>query len=133
MAPAPGGCDAGGGSRTGPISSGSESGKGREELAAYAVGLDPTNQTGSPPRMRLRRSSLLRSTSTNHPIALGTKPVGPGFFAIPVAFLMPLFTGATSGSVRLYQINFIVPPTPSGLAVCADVGTSSPFTIVVQS
>jgi hypothetical protein len=65
------------------------------------------------------------------PNALATRPpASTGEKPPPVALL---YTGATPGFAGLYQINFIVPPPPSGLAPCADWTTMPPGINVVQT
>ena len=61
--------------------------------------------------------------------ALATKPP-------PQArrLLNPLYTGVTSGFAGLYQVNFVVPPTPpSDLPTCVDPATIVAFGNVVVS
>lgn len=87
--------------------------KSGEELVAYAVGLGQTNPplTTGQPVTKAAASAIAFTMDFNYRSnALATKPASSG--------PPPVFVGATSGFVGLYQINFIVPPAPAGLAAC---------------
>jgi uncharacterized protein (TIGR03437 family) len=93
-----------------------------EELVAYATGLGQTNPpvtTGQPASGSNPTVATFNLDFNYRPNALGTRPV-------PSASV-PLFAGATQGYVGLYQINFIVPPTPAGLQPCAYSGVMPNF------
>jgi uncharacterized protein (TIGR03437 family) len=86
-----------------------------EELVAYATGLGQTNPpltTGQPASGGSPTVATFNLDFNFRPNALATRP-------LPSASV-PLFAGATQGYVGLYQINFIVPPTPAGLQPCVD-------------
>jgi len=83
-----------------------------EELVAYAVGLGATNPpvpTGQPAAQPTPTAETF-TLAFNSPSATGVA------LARAVA---PLFTGLTPGYPGLYQINFVVPPLPSGALPCA--------------
>jgi uncharacterized protein (TIGR03437 family) len=87
-----------------------------EELVAYAVGLGATNPavpTGQP---------AAQPVPTVESFTLAFTP--PSVTGVTlVRAVVPLFTGLTPGYPGLYQINFIVPPLPSGALPCASGGT----------
>jgi uncharacterized protein (TIGR03437 family) len=86
-----------------------------EELVAYATGLGQTNPpltTGQPAATGSPTVTTFSMDFNYRPNALATDP-------LPTAAAAP-FTGATKGYVGLYQINFMVPPTPAGLQPCID-------------
>jgi uncharacterized protein (TIGR03437 family) len=92
--------------------------KAGEELVAYALGLGQT----SPPLATGKLVTAAVPTQTAYgldfnyrPNALATKPLPS---APP-----PVYAGATPGYVGLYQINFVVPPVPSGTPACVDQAT----------
>jgi uncharacterized protein (TIGR03437 family) len=90
-----------------------------EELVAYATGLGQTNPpltTGQPAAASSPTVVTVNLDFNYRPNALGTRP-------LPSASV-PLFAGATQGYIGLYQINFIVPPTPAGLQPCAYAGVT---------
>jgi uncharacterized protein (TIGR03437 family) len=93
-----------------------------EELVAYATGLGQTNPaltTGQPTAASSPTVTAYNLDFNYRPNALATKPN-------PTASVA-LFAGATKGYIGLYQINFIVPPPPAGLAPCALFGVSPDF------
>lgn len=95
--------------------------KGGEELVAYAVGLGQTNPplaTGKLVKAAVPTQTTFGLDLNYRPNALGTKPLPS---APP-----PIFSGATPGYVGLYQINFVVPPIPTGTSACAN--TNGPYT-----
>jgi uncharacterized protein (TIGR03437 family) len=83
-----------------------------EELVAYAVGLGATNPavpTGQP---------AAQPTPTAETFGLAFN--SPSFTGVTLArAVSPLFAGLVLGYPGLYQINFIVPPLPSGALPCA--------------
>jgi uncharacterized protein (TIGR03437 family) len=92
--------------------------KAGEELVAYATGLGETNPTltAGQPAAQVSRTVTTFNIDFNYRVnALATQP---GAVGAPTA--SPLFTGATKGYVGLYQINFIVPPSPAGLEPCVN-------------
>jgi uncharacterized protein (TIGR03437 family) len=102
--------------------------KSGEELVAYATGLGQTN----PPLTTGQAASGPAPTITAFQIdynyrwnAGATKPTGVG--------QSPIYAGATPGFAGLYQVNFIVPPMPTGSPGCADLPTAFPYSGVVQS
>lgn len=103
-----------------------------EELMAYATGLgqtDPPQQTGKAAQAAASTVTAFSIDFNYRPNALATKP-------LPLArrLLNPLYTGVTSGFAGLYQVNFLVPPTPpSGLPACVDPATIVAFGNVVVS
>jgi uncharacterized protein (TIGR03437 family) len=93
-----------------------------EELVAYATGLGqttPSLTTGQPAAASNSTVTAYNLDFNYRPNALATKPSQTA----PV----PLFAGATKGYIGLYQVNFIVPPPPAGLAPCALSGVSPDF------
>jgi uncharacterized protein (TIGR03437 family) len=87
-----------------------------EELVAYAAGLGATNpavpagQPAAQPVPTLESFTLAFTSPSTTGVALARA-------------VTPLFTGLTSGYPGLYQINFIVPPLPSGALPCASGAT----------
>ncbi len=91
-----------------------------EELVAYALGLGQTNPaltTGQPAAASNPTVTTFNLDFNYRPNALATQPLPSASAA--------LFAGATQGFVGLYQINFIVPPPPTGLQPCAYSGVTS--------
>jgi uncharacterized protein (TIGR03437 family) len=87
-----------------------------EELVAYAVGLGATN----PPVPAGQPATQPVPTAETFALAF----TSPSFTGVALArAVAPLFTGLTPGYPGLYQINFIVPPLPSGALPCAFGGT----------
>jgi uncharacterized protein (TIGR03437 family) len=87
-----------------------------EELVAYAVGLGATNPAvpaGQPATHPVPTVESFTLDSVTPTIG-GTAPNQP---------VVPLFTGLVPGYPGLYQINFIVPPLPSGALPCTFGGT----------
>lgn len=104
--------------------------KGGEELVAYATGLGQTNPgliAGQPATAATPTQTVFALDFNYRPNALATKPA-----TTPLS-IAPVFSGATPGFVGLYQVNFIVPPAPAGLASCVDTTTIVPYANVVQS
>jgi uncharacterized protein (TIGR03437 family) len=100
--------------------------KSGEELVAYAIGFgqtDPPMTTGQ--AATGSAISALDVDFNYRPNAFATRPTVPSSSVV--------YAGATPGYAGLYQINFIVPPPPAGLAPCVDWATSSPGTNVVQT
>lgn len=105
--------------------------KSGEELVAYAIGLgqaNPPTTTGQAPTA----SSTAALVDFNYRLnALATRP-DPS--AGPILSLSNIvYIGPTPGYTGLYQMNFVVPPPPPGLAPCADSTTSPPGIYVVQT
>jgi len=99
-----------------------------EELVAYAVGLGQTTPpltTGKLVTAAAPTQATLGLDFNYRPNALAAKP-------LPSA-PAPIFAGATPGYVGLYQVNFVVPPVPSGTPPCADPSTVPFGQNVVQS
>jgi len=85
-----------------------------EVITAYAVGLgitDPPLQTGKPALQAARTQSPILIDVNYHANAQPSRPVS-------VTAVEPLYAGATPGYVGLYQINFVVPPMPTGTIQC---------------
>jgi uncharacterized protein (TIGR03437 family) len=85
-----------------------------EQLAAYAVGLGPTNppaREGQPAPAPLYTVQAFLVDYNFRGNALPTKPAPDS--------AIPLFTGLTPKYPGLYQINFVVPPAPEGTKPCA--------------
>jgi uncharacterized protein (TIGR03437 family) len=105
-----------------------------EELAAWAVGLGPTNPpaiTGQPSSKGVPTAGTFYLDFSYQVNALPKKP----FTGRPdVRPPQPLYTGLVPGFVGLYQVNFVVPPEPiNGTPLCALPGTITPGANVVQS
>ncbi len=99
-----------------------------EQLAAYAVGLGPTNppaRAGQPAPAPLHAVQAMALDYNFHINALPAKPAEGS--------AVPLFTGLTPTYPGLYQINFVVPPIPDGTRNCADPGTFVPQANVIRS
>lgn len=99
-----------------------------EQLAAYAVGLGPTNppaREGQPAPAPLPAVQALLLDYNFHANALPAKPAQGS--------KVPLFTGLTPAYPGLYQINFIVPAVPDGTRNCAAPGTFVPEANVIRS
>lgn len=93
-----------------------------EELIAYAIGLGQTNPaltTGQPAAQSSPTVAQFNLDFNYRSNALATQPG-----AVGATTVQPLFTGATQGFVGLYQINFIVPPSPAGIQPCVDVAVT---------
>jgi uncharacterized protein (TIGR03437 family) len=91
-----------------------------EEVVLYAVGLGQTNppqQTGQPAASAAPTVTPIALDFNYRPNSLATKPAP----AAPQA----LFAGATPGFVGLYQVNFVVPPVPTGTPACQAYDVSS--------
>jgi hypothetical protein len=85
-----------------------------EELAAYTVGLGPTNpasREGQPAPAPIHTVQTFLIDYNFRANALPTKPAAES----PA----PLFTGLTPKYPGLYQINFVVPPIPKETKPCA--------------
>lgn len=98
-----------------------------EELAAYAVGLGPTNpasREGQPAPAPIHTVQTFLIDYNFRANALPAKPAAES----PV----PLFTGLTPKYPGLYQINFVVPPIPNQTKPCAGSGIG-PGANAVQS
>ena len=98
-----------------------------EELAAYAVGLGPTNpasREGQPAPAPIHTVQSFLIDYNFRANALPTKPAAES----PT----PLFTGLTPKYPGLYQINFVVPPIPDHTGPCAGAGIG-PGANAVQS
>jgi hypothetical protein len=94
--------------------------KSGEELVAYATGLGATNPaltTGQPASQTVPTVTTFNIDFDYRVNALATQPGAVGGQSAS-----PVFTGATKGFVGLYQINFIVPTAPAGLAPCVNNG-----------
>ncbi len=92
--------------------------KAGEELVAYAVGLGATNPatpSGQPAKQPTPTVESFTLDFNFHPNALASKPV----FSAGLPAQAPLFAGLTPEYPGLYQINFRVPPLPSGVSPCA--------------
>jgi uncharacterized protein (TIGR03437 family) len=90
-----------------------------EELAAYTVGLGPTNpasREGQPAPAPIRTVQAFLIDYNFRANALPTKPADGS----PI----PLFSGVAPLYPGLYQINFVVPPVPTGTQPCAGTGLS---------
>ena len=96
-----------------------------EELVAYLTGLgqtDPPLTTGQPANGG--ETNILFEIGFNFQVnALAHQPVTGFPFSGPGAGRFPLFSGATSGFVGLYQVNFTVPAVPLGTPVCGTPGS----------
>jgi uncharacterized protein (TIGR03437 family) len=98
------------------VTSGSPA-QGGEEVVAYAVGLGlttPAVKTGQPAPTATPASETFYLDFNFRPNALPTEPVQPSRVTVPV----PLYAGLVPGYTGLYQINFVVPPPPVGVAAC---------------
>jgi uncharacterized protein (TIGR03437 family) len=87
-----------------------------EELAAYAVGLGPTDPpatAGQPAAAPVPTAQTFLIDYSFRANALPTKPAEGS--------AVPLFTGLTPTYPGLYQINFVVPPAPEGTKPCAEL------------
>jgi uncharacterized protein (TIGR03437 family) len=108
--------------------------KGGEVLTAYATGLGQTNPqmiTGQPATASAPAQTAFGVDFNYRANALATRPAGANRIGVPAVEL--LYAGATPGFPGLYQINFVVPPPPAGLAPCVDWTTAPPGINVVQT
>jgi uncharacterized protein (TIGR03437 family) len=92
-----------------------------EELVAYAVGLGATNPpvpAGQPATEPVPTVESFTLSFDSYSLVLAARRL-----IARTTPLAPLFTGLTPGYPGLYQINFVVPPLPSGALPCAFGGT----------
>jgi uncharacterized protein (TIGR03437 family) len=89
-----------------------------EELVVYATGLGQTNPPLTTGQPAAGSSPTVATFSLDFNYRANALATNPGAVGATVA--TPLYAGATKGYVGLYQINFIVPPTPAGLQPCVD-------------
>lgn len=93
---------------------------GSEVLIAYAVGLGLTNPvvaTGQAASVATPTLNQFALDFNFRPNALASRPTGAG--AYPASLLIPLYAGLAPGYAGLYQVNFVLPPTPAGLLPCS--------------
>lgn len=100
-----------------------------EEVVAYAVGLgaaDPPLVAAQPAPSAARTTTTFFTNFNYTPNALPARPN---------TTQSPLFTGATAGYAGLYQVNFVIPPPPTGTPLCIaiDVNKLPAGSNVVQS
>jgi uncharacterized protein (TIGR03437 family) len=99
--------------------------QGGEEVVAYAVGLGlttPAVKTGQAASTATPTSETFYLDFNFRPNALATQPMLPavGSCCVPrPAVPVPLYSGLVPGYAGLYQVNFVVPPPPAGVAACA--------------
>ena len=98
--------------------------QGGEELVAYAVGLGlttPAVKTGQAPSTATPTSETFYLDFNFRPNALATQPMQPAVgCCVPRPTVpVPLYAGLSPGYAGLYQVNFVVPPPPAGVASCA--------------
>ncbi len=99
-----------------------------EELAAYAVGLGQTNPASMTGKIVAKSAPTVTAFTLDfnyHPNALPSRPLPTG--------PQPIFAGSTPNYVGLYQVNFVVPPVPTGTPPCVDAGKLPFGSNVVQS
>jgi uncharacterized protein (TIGR03437 family) len=92
---------------------------GGEVLVAYAVGLgltNPTVPTGRAATVATPTTEIFVLDFNYRPNALATRP--PQFAYFPGSLIIPMYTGLVPGYVGLYQVNFVLPPTPAGTVAC---------------
>ncbi len=102
--------------------------QGNEELVAYAVGLGATN-----PAVPTGKAASSGAVTTEGfelafnwlPNALAAKPIPLPLGALPTRYGVPVFSGLVPGYVGLYQINFVVPPPPTGADACGEAVISN--------
>jgi uncharacterized protein (TIGR03437 family) len=97
-----------------------------EELVAYAVGLGATNPAVPSGQAAAQPTPTVEPFTLDfnfHPNALASQPLPSQGTAGGAPPTVPLFTGLTPGYAGLYQVNFIVPPLPSGTLPCASAAT----------
>jgi len=105
--------------------------RGGEEVVAYAVGLGlttPAVKTGQPAPTATPASETFYLDFNFRPNALAAQPVLPavGSCCAPTPTLpVPLYAGLAPGYAGLYQVNFVVPPPPAGVAACAGTAQSN--------
>jgi uncharacterized protein (TIGR03437 family) len=100
-----------------------------EALIAYAVGLGATNPavtTGQRATQPTRTAETFRLGFDFRPNALPSLPAFSQATPEIASLATPLYTGLTPGYAGLYQINFVVPELPPGLAPCG-FGQGSSF------
>jgi uncharacterized protein (TIGR03437 family) len=105
--------------------------RGGEEVVAYAVGLGlttPAVKTGQAASTATPTSETFYLDFNFRPNALAAQPVLPavGSCCAPTPTLpVPLYAGLAPGYAGLYQVNFVVPPPPAGVAACAGTAQSN--------
>jgi uncharacterized protein (TIGR03437 family) len=102
-----------------------------EELVAYATGLGQTNPALTAGQAAAQSSPTATVFGIDFNYRVNALATAPGAVGAPAA--TPLFTGATKGYIGLYQINFIVPPTPAGLQPCVDTASIVAYGNYVRS
>jgi uncharacterized protein (TIGR03437 family) len=101
-----------------------------EELVAYVTGLGQTNPPLTTGQPAAASSPAVAAFSLDFNYRANALATQPGAVGAPVS--NPLFAGATKGYIGLYQINFIVPPPPTGLQPCVNNTVSPDLNVVNQ-
>jgi hypothetical protein len=106
--------------------------KGGEELVAYAIGLGQTDSDLIEGQPATGPARVFLNVDFNYrPNTLATPP--PPWAGLENVAPNVVYVGATPGYAGLYQLNFIVPAPPPGVAPCVDSTTVPPGKNVVQT
>ena len=120
--------------RDGSLVSASSPAEVGEALIAWVVGLGHTDSATTTGQPAPAADSTLQTYSLDFNYTVNALPVKPYTGRPDVKPPHPLFAGLAPGYVGLYQVNFVVPPEPTGgTPRCPEQGTFGPGADVPQS